>query len=58
MADGNLFTAALTDQGHVLNPLLHSVKTLPYSLDPREHDRIRPTGGQLDEGNVFNKNAS
>src|ERR1043165_9002189 len=39
-ADGNLFTAALADPGHVLNPLLPPVKTLPYSLRPRPHDRI------------------
>ena len=32
-ADGNLFTAALADPGHVLNPLLPPVKTptsIPY----------------------------
>ena len=39
-ADVNLFTAALTNQGHVSNPLLPPVKTLPYSLHPRRHDQI------------------
>ena len=38
--DENLFTTALTNPGHVLNPLLPSVKTLPYSLHPRKHEQI------------------
>ena len=46
-ADGNLFTAALADPGHVLNPLLPPVKTLPYSLRPRPHDRIVPRADNL-----------
>ena len=46
-ADGNLFTAALADPGHVLNPLLPPVKTLPYSLRPRPHDRIVPQADNL-----------
>ena len=46
-ADGNLFTAALADPSHVLNPLLPPVKTLPYSLRPRPHDRIVPKADNL-----------
>ena len=34
-ADGNLFPAALTDPGHVLNLLLPPVQTLPYSMHPK-----------------------
>src|ERR1043165_1847590 len=46
-ADGNLFTAALADPGHVLNLLLPPVKTLPYFLRPRLHDRIVPRADNL-----------
>jgi len=57
-ADGNLFTAALSDPGgpgHVLNPLLPTVKTVLYSLG--WHNRIVQQVDKFDEENVFNKNA-
>jgi len=42
-----LFTAALTDLGHVLIPLLPSAKTLTYSIRPRQRDRIVPQADNL-----------
>jgi len=33
-ADENLFIAVLTDEGHVLNPLLNPIKTPTYFLRP------------------------
>ena len=46
-ADSRLFSAVLTDKGHVLHALLPPVKTSVYSLRPRAHDRVIPPADSL-----------
>src|SRR5688572_9966386 len=46
-ADSRLFSAVLTDKGHVLHALLPPVKTSVYSLRPRAHDRVIPPAESL-----------
>src|SRR6218665_3049272 len=56
-ADGNLSTAALTDQhscSHVVNSLLPHVEKLPYPLRRPDHEAEL---SKLNEENAFNKNA-
>lgn len=55
--DWKLFTAVLTDQGHihVFNPLIHPIRAFHDSLGVTPHERICPTGKNNDDENVFIK---
>ena len=52
-ADSNLFSTIISNPAHVLHQLLPPVKTVPYLLRPRTHNRIIPKANSLSPRKTF-----